>query len=53
MGKKRRVFEAGHGRKLLVIVDETAEVEGAWAEVYGLLAGVMQDAARVTEPRAA
>jgi len=31
----------------------TAEVEGAWAEVYGLLAGVMQDAARVTEPRAA
>ncbi len=29
MGKKRRVFEAGHGRKLLVIVDETAEVEGA------------------------
>jgi hemoglobin-like flavoprotein len=24
----------------------TAEVEGAWAEVYGLLAGVMQDAAR-------
>src|SRR6478672_9058918 len=29
MAKKRRVFEAGHGRKLLVIVDETAEVEGA------------------------
>jgi nucleotide-binding universal stress UspA family protein len=29
MGKKRRVFEDGHGRKLLVIVDETAEVEGA------------------------
>jgi nucleotide-binding universal stress UspA family protein len=29
MGKKRRVFEAGHGRKLMVIVDETAEVEGA------------------------
>lgn len=29
MGKKRRVFEDGHGRKLMVIVDETAEVEGA------------------------
>src|SRR5260221_10139957 len=29
MAKKRRVFEAGHGRKLLVIVDETAEVESA------------------------
>src|SRR6187431_194080 len=29
MAKKRRVFEAGHGRKLMVIVDETAEVEGA------------------------
>jgi hemoglobin-like flavoprotein len=24
----------------------TTEVEGAWADVYGLLAGVMQDAAR-------
>ena len=24
----------------------TSEVEGAWAEVYGLLAGVMKDAAR-------
>jgi nucleotide-binding universal stress UspA family protein len=29
MARKRRVFEAGHGRKLMVIVDETAEVEGA------------------------
>jgi nucleotide-binding universal stress UspA family protein len=29
MAKKRRVFEQGHGRKLLVIVDETPEVEGA------------------------
>ncbi|KAB2916285.1 MAG: universal stress protein [Hyphomicrobiaceae bacterium] len=29
MARKRRVFEAGHGRKLMVIVDETPEVEGA------------------------
>jgi len=29
MAKKRRVFEPGHGRKFLVSVDETAEVEGA------------------------
>jgi nucleotide-binding universal stress UspA family protein len=29
MAKKRRVFEAGHGRKLMVIMDESAEVEGA------------------------
>jgi nucleotide-binding universal stress UspA family protein len=29
MARKRRVFEPGHGRKLLVIVDETPEVEGA------------------------
>ena len=29
MAKKRRVFEQGHARKLLVIVDETPEVEGA------------------------
>jgi nucleotide-binding universal stress UspA family protein len=29
MARKRRVFEQGHGRKLLVIVDETPEVEGA------------------------
>jgi nucleotide-binding universal stress UspA family protein len=29
MVRKRRVFEAGHGRKLMVVVDETAEVEGA------------------------
>jgi nucleotide-binding universal stress UspA family protein len=29
MAKKRRIFEQGHGRKLLVIVDETPEVEGA------------------------
>jgi nucleotide-binding universal stress UspA family protein len=27
--KKRRVFEQGHDRKLLVIVDESPEVEGA------------------------
>lgn len=29
MTKKRRVFEQGHDRKLLVIVDESPEVEGA------------------------
>jgi nucleotide-binding universal stress UspA family protein len=29
MAKKRRVFEQGHARKLLVIVDESPEVEGA------------------------
>ena len=29
MAKKRRAFEQGHARKLLVIVDETPEVEGA------------------------
>jgi nucleotide-binding universal stress UspA family protein len=29
MTKKRRVFEQGHARKLLVIVDESPEVEGA------------------------
>jgi nucleotide-binding universal stress UspA family protein len=29
MMKKRRVFEQGHARKLLVIVDESPEVEGA------------------------
>ncbi len=29
MGKKRRVFEPGHGRKLMVVVDESPEVEGA------------------------
>jgi nucleotide-binding universal stress UspA family protein len=29
MAKKRRIFEAGHGRKLMVVVDESPEVEGA------------------------
>lgn len=29
MGKPRRVFEQGHRRKYLVIVDETSEVESA------------------------
>lgn len=29
MAKKRRVFEEGHGRKLMVVVDESPEVEGA------------------------
>jgi nucleotide-binding universal stress UspA family protein len=29
MAKKRRIFEQGHARKLLVIVDESPEVEGA------------------------
>lgn len=29
MGKRRRVFEQGHGRKFLVIVDESPEVESA------------------------
>ena len=29
MAKRRRVFEQGHGRKLLVIVDDSPEVEGA------------------------
>lgn len=29
MAKKRRVFEQGHARKLMVIVDESPEVEGA------------------------
>jgi nucleotide-binding universal stress UspA family protein len=29
MMKRRRVFEHGHARKLLVIVDESPEVEGA------------------------
>jgi nucleotide-binding universal stress UspA family protein len=29
MSRKRRVFEQGHARKLLVIVDESPEVEGA------------------------
>ena len=29
MGKRRRVFEQGHGRKFLVVVDESPEVETA------------------------
>jgi nucleotide-binding universal stress UspA family protein len=29
MGKRRRVFEEGHGRKFLVIVDDSPEVESA------------------------
>jgi nucleotide-binding universal stress UspA family protein len=29
MGKRRRVFEQGHGRKFLVVVDESPEVESA------------------------
>ena len=29
MTRKRRVFEQGHARKLLVVVDESPEVEGA------------------------
>ena len=29
MAKKRRVFEQGHRRKLMVVVDESPEVEGA------------------------
>ncbi len=29
MPKKRRIFEPGHGRKLMLIVDESPEVEGA------------------------
>jgi len=29
MAKKRRIFEPGHGRKLMVVVDESPEVEGA------------------------
>jgi nucleotide-binding universal stress UspA family protein len=29
MSKKRRIFEQGHARKLMVVVDETPEVEGA------------------------
>lgn len=29
MGKRRRVFEQGHGRKFLVVVDESQEVEAA------------------------
>ena len=29
MAKKRRIFEPGHGRKLMLIVDESPEVEGA------------------------
>ncbi len=29
MAKKRRIFEPGHGRKLMVVVDELPEVEGA------------------------
>ena len=29
MSKRRRVFEQGHDRKLLVIVDKSPEVEGA------------------------
>src|SRR4029079_18147371 len=29
MAKKRRIFEPGHGRKLMVIVDESPEAEGA------------------------
>lgn len=29
MAKRRRVFEQGHGRKFLVIVDESPEVEAA------------------------
>src|SRR5262249_42746145 len=29
MTKRRRVFEQGHARKLLVVVDESPEVEGA------------------------
>jgi len=38
MAKKRRVFEQGHGRKLLVIVDETPEVEGALFYAAGRVA---------------
>ena len=29
MARKRRIFEEGHARKLLVIVDESPEVEAA------------------------
>ena len=29
MAKKRRIFEPGHGRKLMVVVDESPEVEVA------------------------
>jgi nucleotide-binding universal stress UspA family protein len=29
MARKRRIFEPGHGRKLMVVVDESPEVEGA------------------------
>ena len=36
MAKKRRIFEPGHGRKLLVIVDESPEVEGALFYAAGL-----------------
>ena len=37
MGKRRRVFEQGHGRKFLLIVDETPEVEGALYYAAGRL----------------
>lgn len=37
MGKRRRVFEQGHGRKFLLIVDDTPEVEGALFYAAGRL----------------
>ena len=37
MGKRRRVFEQGHGRKFLLIVDETPEVESALYYAAGRL----------------
>ena len=38
MSKRRRVFEQGHDRKLLVIVDESPEVEGALFYAAGRVA---------------
>jgi nucleotide-binding universal stress UspA family protein len=52
MAKKRRVYEQGHGRKLLVIVDETPEVEGAlfYAAGRALHAGGIITLLYVIEP---
>ena len=52
MPRKRRIFEQGHARKLLVVVDESPEVEGAlyYAAGRALHAGGRIVLLYVTEP---
>ncbi|HEX5998549.1 MAG TPA: universal stress protein [Hyphomicrobiaceae bacterium] len=52
MTKKRRIFEQGHARKLLVVVDESPEVEGAlfYAALRALHAGGRMVLLYVIEP---